>query len=86
MTYNDKVTILLSSSRSYASLARAIQTINENIYGEDEYANDRIVLKDFYEKDGSLHHFEITGTPLDLFQVGLRYGGYEEAKREKLVI
>lgn len=86
MTYNDKVTILLSHSRSYSSLCRAVKTINENIYGEEEFVNDKIILKDVYAKDGSLDHFEITGTPLDLFQVGLRYGGYEEAKREKLAI
>ena len=86
MTYNEKVTILLSASRSYASLARAIHTINENIYNEEEFVNDKIILKDVYAKDGSLCHFEITGTPLDLFQIGLRYGGYEEAKRPKLAI
>ena len=83
MTFNDKVTILIASSRSYASLARAVHTINENLYDQD---SDKIILKDVYTNDGDLHHFEITGSPLDLFQVGLRYGGYEEAKREKLAI
>ena len=88
MNFNSftRVTILLSSSRSYSSLARAVQTINENIYGEEAYADERIEFKDLYNADGSLDRFELTGTPLDLFQVGLRYGGYEEAKREKLAI
>ena len=88
MNFNSftRVTICLSSSRSYSSLSRAVRTINENIYGEEAYANERIEFKDLYNADGSLDHFELTGTPLDLFQVGLRYGGYEEAKREKLAI
>ena len=87
MLYNDKVTILVSSARSFASLARAIHTINESLYGENANNGEKIMLKDVYEKDGSLHHFEITGTPLDLFQVGLRYGGYEAEKhRPRLAI
>ena len=83
MTLN-KSTISLSASRSYASLARAVHTINDNLYKDELFAEDRIVLKDFYAKDGSLTHFEITGAPLDLFMVGTRYGAYEEAKRPRL--
>lgn len=83
MTFN-QATISLSASRSYASLARAVHTINDNLYKDELFAEDRIVLKDFYAKDGSLTHFEITGAPLDLFMVGARYGAYEEAKRPRL--
>ena len=36
-----------------------------------------------YAKDGTLTHFEITGAPLDFFQIGLRYGALEEAKRPR---
>jgi hypothetical protein len=80
MTLNHS-TISLSASRSYASLARAVHTINDNLYKDELFAEDRIVLKDFYAKDGSLTHFEITGAPLDLFMVGARYGSIEERKR-----
>jgi hypothetical protein len=80
MTFN-QATISLSASRSFASLARAVHTINDNLYKDELFAEDRIILKDFYAKDGSLTHFEITGAPLDLFMVGARYGAYEEAKR-----
>jgi hypothetical protein len=83
MTLNHS-TISLSASRSYASLARAVHTINDNLYKDELFAEDRIVLKDFYTKCGTLTHFEITGAPLDLFMVGARYGAYEEAKRPRL--
>jgi hypothetical protein len=81
---SQRTTLLLSSSRSYASLAKAILTVNENLYGNEIFAADRVEFKDVYDKDGSLSHFEIVGTPTDFFQIGLRYGAMEEAKREKL--
>jgi hypothetical protein len=80
----NQATITLSASRSYASLAKAILTVNENLYGNDLFSEDRIEFKDIYAKDGSLTHFEITGAPLDLFMVGARYGAYEETKRPRL--
>jgi hypothetical protein len=84
---SQRTTLLLSSSRSYASLAKAILTVNENLYGNErfaEFAADRVEFKDVYESDGSLSHFEIVGTPTDFFQIGLRYGAMEEVKKEKL--
>jgi len=80
MTLN-QATISLSASRSYAALAQAVQTINNNLYKDELFAEDRIVLKDFYAKDGSLTHFEITASPLDFFMIGARYGAIEERKR-----
>jgi hypothetical protein len=47
---------------------------------------ERIEFQDVYAKDGTLTHFEITADPLDLFQIGLRYGALEEAKRPRLAI
>jgi hypothetical protein len=76
-----KTTVHISSSRSYASLAKAVHTLNELFYGDDLTNEERIEFKDVYAKDGSLTHFEITAAPLDLFQIGLRYGAFEEAKR-----
>jgi hypothetical protein len=80
---SERTTLFISSNRSYASLAKAILTINENLYGNEIFAADRVEFKDVYESDGSLSHFEIVGTPTDFFQIGLRYGAMEEAKREK---
>jgi hypothetical protein len=81
---SERTTLFISSNRSYASLAKAILTINENLYGNEIFAADRVEFKDVYESDGSLSHFEIVGTPTDFFQIGLRYGAMEEAKKEKL--
>jgi hypothetical protein len=81
---SQRTTLFISSNRSYASLAKAILTINENLYRDEIFAADRVEFKDVYESDGSLSHFEIVGTPTDFFQIGLRYGAMEEAKKEKL--
>jgi hypothetical protein len=81
---SERTTLFISSNRSYASLAKAILTINENLYRNEIFAADRVEFKDVYDSDGSLSHFEIVGTPTDFFQIGLRYGAMEEAKREKL--
>jgi len=74
----DRMTIRLTSSRSYARLAKAVIDMNKNIYGNEIFAEDRIEFKDAYDADGNLTHFEITGTALDMFQIGLRYGHMEE--------
>jgi hypothetical protein len=55
------------------------------LYGNELFAADRIEFKDVYEKDGSLSHFEIVGTPTDFFQLGLRYGAMEEAKLQQRI-
>lgn len=75
---NNRTTILLASSRSYAKLARVIITLNELLYDAEVFAEDRIEIKDIYDSEGELTHFEITGSPLDFFQIGLRYGRLEE--------
>jgi hypothetical protein len=82
---SQRTTLLLSSSRSYATLSKAVSILNDNLYGNEIFAADRVEFKDVYESDGSLSHFEIVGTPTDFFQIGLRYGAMEEAKmRETL--
>ena len=75
---NNRTTILLASSRSYAKLARVIVTLNELLYEADVFETDRIEIKDIYDAEGELTHFEITGSPLDFFQIGLRYGRLEQ--------
>jgi hypothetical protein len=83
---SQRTTLLLSSTRSYATLSKAVSAVNDNLYGNEIFAADRVEFKDVYDKDGSLSHFEIVGTPTDFFQIGLRYGAMEEAKmlRENL--
>ena len=82
---SQRTTLLLSSSRSYATLSKAVSILNDNLYGNEIFAADRVEFTDVYDSDGSLSHFEIVGTPTDFFQIGLRYGAMEEAKmRETL--
>jgi len=74
----NRMTIRIAASRSYARLAKAVKDMNENIYGSDIFAEDRIEFKPVYDSEYNLTHFEITGSPLDMFQIGLRYGHMEE--------
>ena len=37
------------------------------------------------DEDGNMSRFIITGTALDFFQIGLRYGGLEEMARAKKI-
>ena len=78
---SERTTLFISSNRSYATLSQAVSAINENLYRNEIFAADRVEFKDVYESDGSLSHFEIVGTPTDFFQIGLRYGAMEEAKK-----
>jgi hypothetical protein len=45
--------------------------------------NDRIQMDVEKDEDGNMSRFIITGTALDFFQIGLRYGSLEEMKRNK---
>lgn len=74
----ERTTIRLASSRSYAKLARVIKYMNENLYAEEIFKDDRIDFQDMYDENGNLTHFEITASPLDFFQIGLRYGSLDE--------
>jgi len=78
--FSDRVTILVSASRSFASMAQAVDMVNQNLYGSDAFVADRVVFDPVYSPTGDLSHFELTGTPLDFFQIGVRYGEIEEKK------
>lgn len=76
---NKRTTIILSSFRSSSRLANAIKHLNDTIYQSDMFTEDRIKFEPIMNsKTGDLEHFEVTGTPLDFFQIGLRYGASEE--------
>lgn len=72
--HTERTTICISASRSYAKLAKAIIDLNDLGYSDALFAEDRIDFKDVYDRAGNLTHFEVTGSPLDFFQIGLRYG------------
>jgi len=79
----DRTQLILSSVRNYEFIKKAIDTINENLYSSDLWVNDRIQMDVEKDEDGNMSRFIITGTALDFFQIGLRYGSLEEMKRNK---
>jgi hypothetical protein len=85
MTMTDRTQLILSSVRNYEFIKKAIDTINENLYSSDLWENDRIQMDVEQDEDGNMSRFIITGTALDFFQIGLRYGGLEEMARAKKV-
>jgi len=74
----NRITICLTANRSFGRLAKAVEDMNKNLYASDIWADDRVELKPVYDSEYNLMHFEVTGSPLDMFQIGLRYGHMEE--------
>jgi hypothetical protein len=85
----DRPRLILSSVRRLEFLNQAIEQINENLYSNELFKDDRIKLEVELDEDGDVMKYLITGTPLDFFQIGLRYGALEEqatAKRIKDIV
>ena len=75
----NKVTIRLSTTRSYSKLEQAVNRINETLFSGEMFKDDKVELKPVFNETGSdIIHYELTADPLTLFQVGLRYGNLEE--------
>jgi len=83
MTMTDRTQLILSSVRNYEFIKKAIDTINENLYSSDLWVNDRIQMDVEQDEDGNMSRFIITGTALDFFQIGLRYGSLEEKRQAR---
>jgi hypothetical protein len=62
-----------------------VDQINQNLYSSDLFENDRIQMEVQYGEDGTMDRFIVTGTALDFFQIGLRYGSLEEMARAKKI-
>lgn len=75
---SDRTTLILSAGRSYARLAQVIKRLNDSLYDSEDSKEDRIEFNPIMSDKGDLLHFEIKGTPLDFFAIGLRYGASEE--------
>lgn len=76
--HNDRTILLISSTRDENRLMRAVMTVNENLYDSEVLADDRIVMTTVRDSQDDILRYEIEGTPLDFFQIGLRYGRAEE--------
>lgn len=81
----ERTQLILSSTRDYQFLKTAVNAINENLYKGDLFVNDRIEMEIQHDKDGDFTRYIITGTPLDFFQIGLRYGALEETARAEKI-
>ena len=71
-------TILVNNTRSFGILSHVVNKHNMNLYKDIMFEADRVILKEKYDADWNLTHFELTGTSLDLFQIGMQYGHVEE--------
>lgn len=80
---NERTTLILASSRDEIRLMRAVITVNENLYEHEVFANERIVMNTIRNENGDILKYEIEGSPLDFFHIGLRYGKDEEKDRIK---
>lgn len=71
--FNQRTSILVANTRSLINLTRAVDKIN------DLTLENPVELNLVHNPEtGALEHYELTGSALDLFQVGLRYGAFEE--------
>lgn len=81
----ERTQLILSSVRNYEFIKTAVDQINQNLYSSDLFENDRIQMEVQYGEDGTMDRFIVTGTALDFFQIGLRYGALEEMARAKKI-
>jgi len=75
---NDRTILLLANSRDEDRLMRAVITVNENLYENEIMADERIIMTTVRNANDEILRYELEGTALDFFQVGLRYGRAEE--------
>lgn len=75
---NDRTILLLAKTRDEDRLMRAVITVNENLYENEIMADDRIIMTTVRNANDEILRYELEGTALDFFQVGLRYGRAEE--------
>lgn len=74
----DRTILLLTGTRNENHLMRAVMTVNENLYEQEWQAEERIIMTTVRNADNEIVRYELEGSPLDFFQIGLRYGRAEE--------
>jgi hypothetical protein len=74
----DRTILLLANSRDENRLMRAVMTVNDNLYENYIWADERIIMTTVRNAYDEIVRYEIEGTALDFFQIGLRYGRAEE--------
>lgn len=79
----NRSTLLLGHHRDENRLMRAVIELNELLYEGEMFAKDRVELNTVRNGEGEIGCYEVTGTPIDFFQIGLKYGKSEERDRIK---
>ena len=74
----NRSTLLLGHHRDENRLMRAVIELNELLYEEERMAKDRVELNTVRNEKGEITCYELTGAPIDFFQIGLKYGKSEE--------
>ena len=81
MKYNERTILLLAATRDENRLMRAVMDVNDNLYENEIMGDDRIIMTTVRNSNDEILRYELEGTALDFFQVGLRYGRAEERNR-----
>ena len=78
---NDRTILLLTGTRDENRLMRAVMDVNDNLYENEMMADERIIMTTVRNSNDEILRYELEGTALDFFQIGLRYGRAEERNR-----
>ena len=78
---NDRTILLLTGTRDENRLMRAVMDVNDNLYENEIMADERIIMTTVRNANDEILRYELEGTALDFFQIGLRYGKAEERDR-----
>ena len=78
---NDRTILLLTGTRDENRLMRAVMEVNDNLYESEIMADERIIMTTVRNSNDEILRYELEGSALDFFQIGLRYGKAEERNR-----
>ena len=78
---NDRTILLLTGTRDENRLMRAVMEVNDNLYDSEIMADERVIMTTVRNANDEILRYELEGTPLDFFQIGLRYGSAQERNR-----
>ena len=81
MKYNERTILLLTGTRDENRLMRAVMEVNDNLYDSEIMADERVIMTTVRNSNDEILRYELEGTALDFFQIGLRYGKAEERNR-----
>ena len=79
----DGTILLLTGTRDENHLMRAVMEVNENLYEQEWQADERVIMTTVRDANDEILRYELEGSPLDFFQIGLRYGRAEEREHLK---